>query len=146
MAVRILAPLGIRRARADAPTESSGWVHPSPARGRVLGAGEGGKGAALAEGAAAISRRSRQKENDGAVWAGGEEPAQQLYVSRVSVPYGSSALTHRADSPASTGVGRGDSQGPRPHRSEGLLGGKLAHEHHCEYSQPQQGTPQVTWV
>lgn len=48
-----------------------------------------------------MSRRSRQKESDGAVWAGGEEPAQQLYVSRVSVPYGSSALTHRADSPAS---------------------------------------------
>lgn len=78
----------------------------------------------MAEGAAAISRRSRQKESDGAVWAGGEEPAQQLYVSRVAIPYSSSALTHRADSPASPMAGH--SQQPRPHRSEGLLGGKPA--------------------
>lgn len=48
-------------------------------------------------GAAAVSR-SRQEEGDGAVWAGGEEPAQGS-ASAIPGPDGSSALTHRVGSP-----------------------------------------------
>lgn len=69
----------------------------------------------------------------GAVWAGGEEPAQQLCVSRASIPSGSAALTH----PAAPSLPRGDPWGP---------GAALAHGGHCEPPQPHTGTPRVPRV
>lgn len=68
------------------------------------------------------------------MWAGGEEPAQQLCVSPASVPSGSAALTHpnltwgiHADRPPLPGAG-------------------LAHGCHCEHSQSRTRTPRVPWV
>lgn len=79
------APRAIRRASVG---------HPCPARGAALRAAGGGGVPEAAESA---------EGEDGAVWAGGEEPARQFCVSRASVPSGSAALTH----PAASSLPRG---------------------------------------
>lgn len=116
-------PRGVRSTGGEALSQVSGWAIPALPE-EELGPG--------VEGALPEAGESAEGEA-GAVWAGGEEPAQQLCVSRASIPSGSAALTH----PAAPSLPRGDPWGP---------GAALAHGGHCEPPQPHTGTPRVPRV